>query len=141
MCWSRFFGHSDRLFDDPLLVKGILRQLAQFEVPHAVAEADDVVSDVRRGLGMIGLVTMPDPLRIGALQCQQTAPVRSFALSMPYNRHTRNVAETVRSPVRSQRRQSLHCRNRKRSRPDFHTRHFYLVNLIGTELLPSAARL
>lgn len=78
----------------------MLRQLAKFKVPHAVAEADDVVSDIRRGLRKVGLVAMPDPLRRGALQCQQTAPVWSFALHIPYNRYDRNVAETVRSPVR-----------------------------------------
>ena len=67
MCWSSFFGHNDRLFDCRLLLKGIGWQVAQFGVqPHAVVEANDVVGDVCHGLGVVGVVALPDPLRLEA---------------------------------------------------------------------------
>ena len=45
------------------MLEGIGRQVAQFGVqPHAVVEADDVVGDVACGLGVVGIVTLPDTL-------------------------------------------------------------------------------
>ena len=53
----------------PLISGG--RQIAQFRVqPHVVVEADDVLGDVARGLGMVGVVALPDPLH---LQVQEEA--------------------------------------------------------------------
>lgn len=67
VCWSSFFGHRDRLFDCRLLLKGIGRQVAQFGVqPHAVVEAHDIVGDVCHGLGVVGVVALPDPLCLEA---------------------------------------------------------------------------
>ena len=41
------------------MLEGIGRQVAQFGVQrHAVVEVDDVVSDVARGLGVVGKVTL-----------------------------------------------------------------------------------
>ena len=67
LSWSSFFGHRDRLFDCRLLLEGIGWQVAQFGVqPHAVVEAHDVVGDVCHGLGVVGVVALPDPLRLEA---------------------------------------------------------------------------
>ena len=65
--WSSFFGHRDRSIDCRLLLEGIGWRVAQFGVqPHAVVEGHDVVGDVAHGLGVIGLVALPNPLGLKA---------------------------------------------------------------------------
>ena len=54
-----------------VLLEGIGWQVAQSEMqPHAVVEAHDAVGDVHHGhgLGVIGVVALPDPLRLEAQQ-------------------------------------------------------------------------
>lgn len=63
MSWSSYFAHADRLCDCRLMLEGIGRQVAQCGVlPHAVVETDDVVRDIVRGFGMVGLVVLPNTL-------------------------------------------------------------------------------
>src|SRR5450830_153349 len=67
LCWSSFFGHSDRLFDCRLLLESIGWQVAQFGMQsHAVVEANDVVGDVSHGLAVVGVVALPNALRLEA---------------------------------------------------------------------------
>ena len=67
LCWSSFFGHIDRLFDCRSLLEGIGWPVAQFGVQaHAVVEAHDVVGDISHGLGVVGIVALPDALGLEA---------------------------------------------------------------------------
>lgn len=67
MCWPSFFGHNDWLFDCRLLLEGNGSQVAQFGVlPHALVEAHDVVSSVGHSLGLVCVLTLPDPFRVDA---------------------------------------------------------------------------
>ena len=69
MSWSSYFAHADRLFGCRLLLEGIGWQVAQFGVQtHVVVEADDVVGNVARGLGLVGVAALPDALHLKVLK-------------------------------------------------------------------------
>lgn len=65
MCWLSFFGHGEGCLtaDCRLLREGIVWQVAKLEMrPHAVIAAHKLAGDVSHGLGVVGVVALPDSL-------------------------------------------------------------------------------
>lgn len=70
----KFFAQIDRLFDCRFLLEGIGWQVAQFGVqPLAVVKTDDAVCNVVRGLGVAGVVLLPNAQPLEAVSVPRRA--------------------------------------------------------------------
>ena len=85
MWWSRNFRHFDRLFyrHDPLV--GIGAQIAQFRMQAgAVVERQDVLGHVVRGLGVVGVVTLPHALQFQIQEEAKMSAIRQSAYKVKH---------------------------------------------------------
>ena len=69
------------------------RQIAQYRVqPHAVVEVDDVVSDVILGLGLVGILALPDTFHF---EVQEEALGYGIVPAIAFPAHATNEAMLV----------------------------------------------